>query len=120
MASNKASVRAAHAIMARRARMVGLSLLGCISLVLAADSTAGLSDDFLEYLGSLEGDDENWQDFTAETVASRAPVTRPGTTAPPPQTSPTASASSSAANPDARTSIGVNTHAASKTGKADK
>ncbi|MGC3981559.1 MAG: hypothetical protein QM808_09885 [Steroidobacteraceae bacterium] len=59
----------------QRTQLAGLLLLGCVSLALAADKAAQkaaeVSDDFLEYLGSLEGDDDSWQDFTVEAVATR-------------------------------------------------
>lgn len=48
---------------ARRAQLASLMLLGCVSLVCAADKAAELSDDFLEYLGSLEGSEDTWADF---------------------------------------------------------
>lgn len=51
---------------AKRTQLAGLLLLGCMSVVIATDKLAELSDEFLEYLGSMEGDDETWLDFTAE------------------------------------------------------
>lgn len=60
----------------RRAQWAGVFLLGCASLAVAADKVAELSDEFLEYLGSLEGDDESWLDF-ASTAAPRDPPAKP-------------------------------------------
>jgi hypothetical protein len=59
-------------VFARRAQLAGLMLLGCVSLAAAADKMAELSDDFLEYLGSMEGGDENWTDFATTNVATEA------------------------------------------------
>jgi hypothetical protein len=100
---------------ARHAQLAGLLLLGCASLAVAADKVAQLSDEFLEYLGSLESDDENWMDFTAQANdhgnASSASAAA-GVAAPSAAATRTASSSSSSS---------ANTNAASRvTGKADK
>lgn len=57
------------ASLTKRAQLAGWMLLGCVSLAWTADKVAELSDDFLEYLGSLEGSDDTWMDFTADAVA---------------------------------------------------
>ncbi len=43
----------------------GVVLLGVASLVWA-DKATEMSADFLEYLGSLEDDEDNWTDFASE------------------------------------------------------
>lgn len=59
----------------KRAQLAGLMLLSCMSIAWAADKAAELSDDFLEYLGSLEGDDDNWTDFSADAALANPTVT---------------------------------------------
>jgi hypothetical protein len=94
------------AVFARRAQLASLMLLGCVSLALAADKVAELSDDFLEYLGSMEGSDENWMDFANDGLAQPAVASKDSKTV--------VHASSSSAG-------SVTTNAASTaTGKADK
>jgi hypothetical protein len=61
--------QATRALLVKRAQLVGLLVLGCVSLAMAADKAAELSDEFLEYLGSLEGNEDSWQDFAAAAVA---------------------------------------------------
>ena len=107
----------------KRTQLAGLVLLGCMSLAIAAEKLAELSDDFLEYLGSMEGDDETWLDFAAETVVSRDTDTQQNST----QNSIKASkanvgsSSSSAASPPANPATRANTSAVSKTtGKAEQ
>ena len=46
-----------------------LLVLGVTTCVYA-QQLAELSDEFLEYLGSLEGDEEDWMDFVAVAAAS--------------------------------------------------
>lgn len=101
------------ALFARRAQLASLMLLGCVSLVCAADKVAELSDDFLEYLGSLEGSDETWMDFADATTAGVAgDSAKSGSTAKDSKTVVNASSSSAAS---------VTTKAVSTvTGKADK
>ncbi len=63
-------LRAVAAMMVRRAQLASLLLLGCVSAAIAADKAAELSDEFLEYLGSFEGEDESWMDLVAASAAS--------------------------------------------------
>jgi len=101
---------------AKRTQLAGLLLLGCMSMAMAADKLGELSDDFLEYLGSLEGDDESWLDFTAEAVTSREPAAKQDAKVPSKAGSSSSSAATTAGNPASST----NTNAASKqTGKAE-
>jgi hypothetical protein len=100
---------------ARHAQLAGLLLLGCASLAVAADRVAALSDEFLEYLGSLESDDENWMDFTAEANGhgNASSTSSAASVAAPSAASVRAASSSSSAS--------ANTNATSRvTGKADK
>lgn len=84
----------------KRAQLASLLLLGCISLAVAADKAAQLSDDFLEYLGNLEGDDDNWMDFSADAAANSESVTKPQAAAKP-DSKPVRAASSSSASSQA-------------------
>lgn len=125
MPNHDASRRMAT-VFARRTQLAGLLLLGCVSLAMAADKVAELNDDFLEYLGSLEGDDESWLDFTAATTRGE-PVTKPQVAAAQDsikQSKGAARASSSSASSlasqPATHAAGVNTSATPKSGKADK
>jgi hypothetical protein len=68
------------AVFARHAQLVGLMVLGYASLAFAeraGDQIAELSDDFLEYLGSMEGGEENWTDFMSDGVGSNHDVVKP-------------------------------------------
>ena len=100
---------------ARHAQLAGLLLLGCASLALAADKVAELSDEFLEYLGSLESDDESWMDFTAEANGH-------GNTSSASSAASVAALSAAAARAaSSSSSASANTNATSRvTGKADK
>ncbi len=94
---------------AKRTQLAGLLLLGCMSVVIATDKLAELSDEFLEYLGSMEGDDETWLDFTAELDAQQNSIK-----------SGKASVGSSSSSAASRAS-NANTSAVSKTtGKAEQ
>jgi hypothetical protein len=107
--------------MARRVQLASVLLLGCVSLALAAEKVAELSDDFLEYLGSLEGDDENWTDFAAESAVASEPA-KPSASAGR-DSKPVASASSSSASSQTQPmphAANANTSAASQTGKVEK
>ncbi len=57
---------------ARRLQLASFMLLGCLSVAWAANKVAELNDEFLEYLGTLEGDADNWTDFTSDAVAARS------------------------------------------------
>ncbi len=94
------ALRVARTTLTQRAQLASLLVLGCVSLVWAADKVAALSDDFLEYLGSLEGDDDSWMDFTVETTAAAKPVTAPETI------TKAAASSSSAASVNAKATTG--------------
>ncbi|MGE0114643.1 MAG: hypothetical protein AB7T07_07135 [Steroidobacteraceae bacterium] len=121
MAVNNALPRTTQAVIARRAQLMGLLLLGCTSLALAADKVAELSDDFLEYLGSLEGADESWLDFTAAAVAARESAARPDTVVHTDTRTAASASSSSAASLNAQATADVKTNATSRaTGEADK
>jgi hypothetical protein len=113
------------AAMVRRAQLASLLLLGCVSLALAADKAAEqlqqLGDDFLEYLGSLEGDDESWMDFVAEAAGNEA--AKPQAQLVSSKTSSASSSASSAtssATPPREHAASVNTSAVSTTGKVEK
>lgn len=119
------------AAMARRIQLASLLLLGCVSLALAADKVAELSDDFLEYLGSLEGNDESWMDFAEsagkEPARPQAQADNKGKVNDKPGDSKVvASASSSASSPASAGAqsmphaASMNTSAASKTGKVER
>jgi len=60
----------AAATSSKRAQFAGVFMLGMAALAWA-DKVQEASADFLEYLGSLEDEDDNWTDFTAEAVAAR-------------------------------------------------
>ena len=106
--------RESRAVFAKRAQLAGLMLLGCVSLAVAADKVAELNDDFLEYLGSMEGNDENWTDFATTHAAIEAghDSAQPAVKIKDSATAVNAS-SSSAANATTKA-------ASSTTGKADK
>ena len=96
---------------AKRTQLAGLLVLGCVSAALAAEKLAELSDDFLEYLGSMEGDDETWMDFAGST--SQSATSQPATGSSKPMAAASSSASSRA--------VATNTNAASHaTGKAEQ
>jgi len=100
----------------RRTQLASLMLLGCVSLVWAADKAAELSDDFLEYLGSLEGNDETWMDFAADAATHDS---TPDSAKAKPQLA--AKDSKTVVNASSSSAAGVTTKAAStSTGKADK
>ena len=100
---------------AKRTQLAGLLVLGCVSAALAAEKLAELSDDFLEYLGSMEGDDETWMDFAGST--SQSATSQPATPAATGSSKPMAAASSSASS----RAVATNTNAASHaTGKAEQ
>ncbi len=46
-------------------RLLACLLFAFASIVLAEKATE-VNDDFLEYLGSMENDDDNWSDFTKQ------------------------------------------------------
>jgi len=94
--------REQRAMFARRAQLASLMLLGCVSLAFGADKVIEPSDEFLEYLGSMEGSDDNWTDFAD---SSAHEITHEA------EKSVVSASSSSAAS---------GTKAASATGKADK
>lgn len=109
----------------RCAQLASVLLLGCVSLAIAADKTAQqlkeVSDEFLEYLGSLEGNDESWMDFAVDPAVMKEPAK--------PQAqsntgklsdSKVASASSSSSSRTLPQTASVNTSAASQTGKVEK
>lgn len=104
---------------ARRAQLASLMLLGCVSLACAADKVApklieAVSDDFLEYLGSLEGNDDTWMDFAAD--AATADPTRD-----PAKSESAAKDRKTVANDGSSSAASLTTKAASTTtGKADK
>jgi hypothetical protein len=103
------------AVFAKRAQLASLMLLGCVSLALAADKVAELSDDFLEYLGSMEGGDENWTDFATDGGKARDSAQHIAT----PKDSKTAGNTAMSASSSSAAS--VTTKAASTaTGKAEK
>lgn len=89
----------------------GLLLLGCMSMAVAADKAAELSDEFLEYLGSLEGDAESWMDFTADAMAQRKAAT---------QASAASSSAASAASASSKRSSDSSAALKTDAGKADK
>jgi len=60
----------AASVPVRHAQWAGVLLLGVASLVWA-DKVAEVGADFLEYLGSMESDEDNWTDFTNEALAAR-------------------------------------------------
>lgn len=60
----------AAATSSKRAQFAGVLMLGMATLAWA-DKVQEASADFLEYLGSLEDEDDNWTDFTAEALAAR-------------------------------------------------
>ena len=105
--------RESRAVFARRAQLAGLMLLGCVSLAAAADKVAELSDDFLEYLGSMEGGEENWTDFTKDGLAQDSAHVSPTPAASKDSKTVVSVSSSSAASATIKA-------ASSLTGKADK
>lgn len=96
---------------ARRAQLASLMLLGCVSLACAADKAAELSDDFLEYLGSLEGGEDSWVDFAEASSDATHDPAKPASVAKDSKTVISAGSSSAAS---------VTTKAALTSGKADK
>ncbi len=118
-------LRSRGAMMARRAQLASVLLLGCMSLAVAADKAAQqlreLSDDFLEYLGSLESDEDNWMDFAsaAGSESAKQQVSQQAR----PDSKPVASVSSSSASSQSQPlphAASVNTSAESQTGKVEK
>lgn len=104
-------LRGMAAVMVRRAQLASLLLLGCVSVVVAADKVAEVSDEFLEYLGSLEGDEESWMDF----AESAKPQTKAGS-----DSKVASASSSSASSTKSMPHAASNTSAASQTGKVEK
>ena len=76
---------------AYRITLASVLLLGC-AIAMAADKAAELSEEFLEYLASMESDDESWTEF-----ATAAPTPPPVVAASSSSSSSRASAASSAA-----------------------
>lgn len=71
----------------RRSHAVAVLLLACAAPALAAEKLAPLDADFLEYLASFGGDEENWVLFADE---EPEPATHPLTTEAPPAKEPPA------------------------------
>lgn len=109
-------LRGMAAVMVRRAQLASLLLLGCVSVVIAADKVAELSDDFLEYLGSLEGDEESWMDF-AESAKPQTQVDSKLATS---KVTSSASSSSASSRQSQPAHAASNTSAASQAGKVEK
>jgi hypothetical protein len=106
--------RESRAVFVKRAQLAGLMLLGCVSLAAAADKVTELSDDFLEYLGSMEGSDDNWTDFMKDGLAQDSAHVSP-------MPAPTSKDSKTVVSVSSSSAASAMTKAASSlTGKADK
>lgn len=90
-----------------------LLVLGVTTCVYA-QQLAELSDEFLEYLGSLEGDEEDWMDFAVTAKSGNTPVAQ----APSSQSAALAKASSSSSS--SSSSSVMSKAAAQAGGKAEK
>lgn len=71
----------------RRSHAVAVLLLACAAPALAAEKLAPLDADFLEYLASFGGDEENWVLFADE---EPEPATQPPPAKEPPAQEPKA------------------------------
>jgi len=54
----------------KKAQLVA-GLLGAFSSLAFAEKAADLNDDFMEYLGQMEDNDDNWSDFVDRTAAKQ-------------------------------------------------